>query len=81
MSPGSFGRLLLQVPPLFQSASPQTAVSFMRRAPWHPPEPRPRPPCPPQIKDYNESDLYRGTAWSVREKLIDAFEHTQDYWQ
>ncbi|KAI8467049.1 MAG: starch phosphorylase [Monoraphidium minutum] len=33
-----------------------------------------------KIKNYDAQDLYRGTAWSVREKLIDAFENTQDYW-
>jgi hypothetical protein len=34
-----------------------------------------------QVKGYDEQDLYRGTAWSVREKLIDAFEATQEHWE
>jgi hypothetical protein len=39
---------------------------------------QPFPAC--QIKNYDAEDLYRGTAWSVRERLIDAFENTQDHW-
>uniref|UniRef100_A0A383VH92 Alpha-1,4 glucan phosphorylase n=1 Tax=Tetradesmus obliquus TaxID=3088 RepID=A0A383VH92_TETOB len=31
-------------------------------------------------KDYDLKDIYQGTAWSVREHLIDSFENTQDYW-
>lgn len=30
--------------------------------------------------DYAPRDLYNGTAWSVREKLIDSFDKTHDYW-
>eukprot|EP00878_Enallax_costatus_P000865 GHUV01000991.1.p1 GENE.GHUV01000991.1~~GHUV01000991.1.p1 ORF type:complete len:874 (+),score=316.12 GHUV01000991.1:204-2825(+) len=32
-------------------------------------------------KDYDTHDIYQGTAWSVREHLIDAFERTHDYWE
>jgi starch phosphorylase len=28
----------------------------------------------------DEKDLYRGTAWAVRQQLMDAFERTHDYW-
>ncbi|PNH00280.1 Glycogen phosphorylase 1, partial [Tetrabaena socialis] len=31
--------------------------------------------------DYTVADAYQGTAWSVREKLIDAFNHTHDHWK
>lgn len=34
-----------------------------------------------KTKDYDEHDIYRGTAWSVREHLIDSFENTHDYWE
>lgn len=30
---------------------------------------------------YSENDIYQGTAWSVREHLIDSFENTHDYWE
>jgi starch phosphorylase len=33
-----------------------------------------------KTKDYDLKDIYQGTAWSVREHLIDSFENTQDYW-
>jgi glycogen phosphorylase len=33
-------------------------------------------PAEPTLKD-----LYQATAWSVREKLIDAFEKTHDHWE
>ncbi len=29
--------------------------------------------------DYTPADAYHGTAWSVRERLIDSFDKTQDY--
>lgn len=32
-------------------------------------------------KDYDTKDIYQGTAWSVREHLIDSFEKTHDYWE
>ncbi len=32
-------------------------------------------------KDYDTHDIYKGTAWSVREHLIDSFERTHDYWE
>lgn len=32
-------------------------------------------------KDYDTHDIYQGTAWSVREHLIDSFENTHDYWE
>ncbi len=34
-----------------------------------------------KTKNYDEHDIYRGTAWSVREHLIDSFENTHDYWE
>lgn len=34
-----------------------------------------------KVKGFDEKDLYRGAAWSVREKLIDAFENTQEHWE
>lgn len=36
---------------------------------------------PPQVKGFEAEDLYRGAAWSVREKLIDAFDATQAHWE
>jgi starch phosphorylase len=32
-------------------------------------------------KQYDTGDIYQGTAWSVREHLIDSFEDTHDYWE
>lgn len=32
-------------------------------------------------KNYDTKDIYQGTAWSVREHLIDSFERTHDYWE
>lgn len=34
-----------------------------------------------KTKGYDERDIYQGTAWSVREHLIDSFENTHDYWE
>lgn len=34
-----------------------------------------------KISDFSAKDAYHGTAWSVRERLIDAFEETQAYWK
>jgi starch phosphorylase len=34
-----------------------------------------------KTKNYDEHDIYQGTAWSVREHLIDSFENTHDYWE
>lgn len=34
-----------------------------------------------KTKSYDEHDIYQGTAWSVREHLIDSFENTHDYWE
>ena len=34
-----------------------------------------------KIEDYHTKDIYRGTAWSAREHLIDSFEKTQEYWE
>jgi hypothetical protein len=57
-------------------------LNTAHRPPPPPSLPSPPPPHPnPQLKGYDAEDLYRGTAWSVRERLIDAFENTQDYWE
>lgn len=34
-----------------------------------------------KTRDYDAADAYQGTAWSVREHLIDSFENTHDYWE
>lgn len=34
-----------------------------------------------KISDFSSLDVYHGTAWSVRERLIDSFEQTQAYWK
>ena len=31
--------------------------------------------------DYSKKDAYHGTAWSVRERLVDAFDKTHEYWK
>lgn len=31
--------------------------------------------------DYSVADAYKGTAWSVREKLIDSFNKTHEHWR
>ncbi len=31
--------------------------------------------------NYNAKDAYHGTAWSVRERLIDAFDKTHEHWK
>ncbi|KXZ54777.1 hypothetical protein GPECTOR_4g847 [Gonium pectorale] len=31
--------------------------------------------------DYTSTDAYQGTAWSVREKLIDSFNKTHEFWK
>ena len=31
--------------------------------------------------DYSARDAYNGTAWSVREKLIDSFNKTHEHWK
>jgi hypothetical protein len=34
-----------------------------------------------KVDKFSKEDLYRGAAWSAREKLIDAFERTQEHWR
>jgi len=33
------------------------------------------------IEELSAKDLYRGVAQSVRQKLVAAFNHTQEYWR